>query len=415
MGTAELPLSQLFAPPAIPADGCQSRGAAPGCAAGSCSSSSSAGYPSRPAPVAAAPKRHFSGCRHCVGCGPFRHHQHTSRSAAPVASEWAEWWPSGLQSPSIYFHMRARQLELQIQRVPTSGIRLWRSGGELCGGPDSELLAQRRLPQLQLLIPAAYTNVGPGPADSYIQLLAEVRVPLRKPGGAAPQPAAAWQPARAAPAAPTPSAKRTQRSPPPPAACLPLAGGSGAAPGAPAAGCGSGLNSPAKRSRLGSLPSPIDPRLCSDAHLLAPCSQGWAASQGGLPVATPPLQVVPLPLLGVGTPAGEAPPLAAALSASSSCGAASAASSRAGGFGRGTPEPLTTSASARWEHEYSAKVERAYPCHQVVELRALAAQQQAAAVAYAHASALAAAAAPDSGLWWAIRSLVKRSLSPDRP
>lgn len=77
--------------------------------------------------------------------------------ALPPGHDDRSSWPAGLQSPTIYFHLRARQLQFQAGLACGVGReRVWRS--EECA--PSALLARRALPQLLIRLPKSYTNVG---------------------------------------------------------------------------------------------------------------------------------------------------------------------------------------------------------------------------------------------------------------
>ena len=248
-------------------------------------------------------------------------------------------------------------------------MRLWRPAHDLAGGPTSSLLARRGLPQLQLMVPAAFTNVA---ATETVSFLGEARIPLPcKPQPQQPQqqPTLPLPPRRAPEhtAAPlqqlAPEPKRTRLASPPP----------------PAAG-----------------PRGIPAERCGTVHLIAPAMQHT------------PVQVVPM--LGISTPPVALPQrLASRSGASSLCG--SAASSKSS-----TPSVrgLHSCSSSQQQLEaaghsntsaaaYFAIRERAYACHQVVDMVTLSAHD-------AEADDSIAASA-----WAVLRSFgatLKRTVSP---
>ncbi|KAI3427955.1 hypothetical protein D9Q98_006345 [Chlorella vulgaris] len=131
------------------------------------------------------------GCTRCVCCVDLRRHRHSAQSAArsaPVtASTPEEWWPAGLSTPTIYFHLRRRQLHLQYKQATTSegAAKTWRPASETRNGACA-LLEARRCRPLGLLVPAQWTNVSQ--IDDAVQLVGVKTVQLSVEQG--PQPLA---------------------------------------------------------------------------------------------------------------------------------------------------------------------------------------------------------------------------------
>lgn len=107
----------------------------------------------------------------------FVFHNRSSDSAA------AEWWPGGIHSPIVYFHLRARQLRHQQRYPPRDGSQQWRRQTEVTALP-SGLLARRgqQVPVLGIHIPVACTNVSQG--DGMAQHVGERSIPLKQPSRA---------------------------------------------------------------------------------------------------------------------------------------------------------------------------------------------------------------------------------------
>ena len=93
------------------------------------------------------------------------------------SSSNAEWWPGGIQSPAVYYHLRSRQLRY-AQGNPHHSGPSWRSATEVHTGP-SELLQRRKQGNLAVLVPQSYTNVAAG--DERAFYLGERVVRLAKP------------------------------------------------------------------------------------------------------------------------------------------------------------------------------------------------------------------------------------------
>lgn len=79
-----------------------------------------------------------------------------------------------MQSPNLYFHLRARQLYHQI-KYPSRSCNVWRNLDESCSKP-SELLARRRQPPMCVQIPITCTNVPQ--ADTIVTLSGEKTIKL---------------------------------------------------------------------------------------------------------------------------------------------------------------------------------------------------------------------------------------------
>eukprot|EP00887_Chlorella_sp_A99_P007483 scaffold2.g7483.t1 len=107
-----------------------------------------------------------------------------------------------LCSPTIYFHIRRRQLTTHCQRG--SSARCWRSQGAApASAPASALRRRRCLGQLSILLPAAMTNVDPQ-QDSV-----EFVGPTGYRCTPSPSPSPISEPFTATPAAPPPSPAET--------------------------------------------------------------------------------------------------------------------------------------------------------------------------------------------------------------
>lgn len=165
--------------------------------------SGASGMVHAPCTAAAAQPQHrasrprSSGCRHCVACLPV-HYAPSAEAAvaarrngsAPQAAA-EEWWPAGLSTPTLYFQLRRRQLQLQCRTsaVAPAHAKLWRPPEQTQSSP-SQLLARRGARPLGLLIPATYTNVQP--SETRVQLVAVLDAPCRMAAAAtAAAPAAA--------------------------------------------------------------------------------------------------------------------------------------------------------------------------------------------------------------------------------
>lgn len=248
--------------------------------------------PPRPAPRQAHARRR--GCQHCVCC-------HTARGTLPSPSapgdEPTDLWPGGLPSPTIYYALRARQLEHQY-RHPSREVKQWRATQETQSDPSDLLTARRRRPLL-LAVPTACTNVAQN--DTRIQYVSTHSVALK------PRPAAASAPAPAAAAA-APQLQRT------------LSGARrGPCPEAPAAAADP------KRSRLALTPllplaSSAPTSGAERGHLVMPAAPAGAAGASGLsvspqrgaaqratPLATPPPGACRAPLSASGYGSGSSP------------------------------------------------------------------------------------------------------------
>ena len=127
------------------------------------------------------------GCHHCIACSGLRHHCHstTVRSSQSAA---AEWWPGGIHSPAVYFHLRARQLRHLIRVAPVTladgNVQpQWRS--QVTDTPST--LFRRRLPtalplgsSLMVSIPTSSTNVAVG--DGIAHFVGTAVLPMRSRG-----------------------------------------------------------------------------------------------------------------------------------------------------------------------------------------------------------------------------------------
>lgn len=101
-----------------------------------------------------------------------------SRSSDSAA---AEWWPGGIHSPIVYFHLRARQLRHQQRYPPRDGSQQWRLQAEVTALP-SELLARRGQAPAGIHIPVACTNVSQG--DGMAHHVGERSIALKQPSRA---------------------------------------------------------------------------------------------------------------------------------------------------------------------------------------------------------------------------------------
>jgi len=71
----------------------------------------------------------------------------------------AEWWPGGIHSPQVYYHLRARQLRYAQKFPQQAGISF--RGPREVHTHQSLLLKRRRQGPLAVLVPDVYTNVNP--------------------------------------------------------------------------------------------------------------------------------------------------------------------------------------------------------------------------------------------------------------
>lgn len=124
-----------------------------------------------------------------------------SISSRSSDSSVAEWWPGGIHSPQVYYHLRARQLRYAQKFPQQAGISF--RGPREVHTQQSMLLNRRRQGPLAVLVPAIYTNVNQN--DSSVHYLGDKVVQLTtKPAivvAPAPRPSAVASAAAAAAAA----------------------------------------------------------------------------------------------------------------------------------------------------------------------------------------------------------------------
>ncbi|KAI3438052.1 hypothetical protein D9Q98_000495 [Chlorella vulgaris] len=88
-----------------------------------------------------------------------------------------ELWPAGLQSPTVYYMFKTRQMQLQIQAAAAAGRCAWRQTSA-SAGRRNRLLQQRNRPQLALHVPHASTGVE---AADHVVYVRAVDVACSKP------------------------------------------------------------------------------------------------------------------------------------------------------------------------------------------------------------------------------------------
>lgn len=271
------------------------------------------------------PRPRRRGCLHCISCtGAVTHCHSTTVRCAAEMPEYAEWWPAGLASPTVYFHLRARQLE-HLARQASRHPHQFRRADETHSEPSALLLRRGQAP-MRVAVPAAFTNVSQ--TDNTVQLLAVHAVPLSR--AAAPPSCAGRPPAPAPhPAAPAPG---------PPRPLMRTLSGSRRAPDDQLPP-GSAADADAKRCRVarssssggGALVAPLfEPRALPGHVLVAPrlhpaqlrCMLGGAAAPAdALMHAAGAVALQPLCPLGVLTPPVAAPGrCAVAAAAAAACG-----------------------------------------------------------------------------------------------
>jgi len=84
-------------------------------------------------------------------------------------SSAAEWWPGGIHSPQVYYHLRARQLRYAQKFPKQAGISF--RGPREVHTHQSMLLKRRRQGPLAVLVPTVYTNVNQN--DSSVHYLGD--------------------------------------------------------------------------------------------------------------------------------------------------------------------------------------------------------------------------------------------------
>ncbi|PRW57457.1 hypothetical protein C2E21_4080 [Chlorella sorokiniana] len=165
-----------------------------------------------------------------------------------------ELWPAGLQSPTVYYMIRERQLAFQIRAVAAEGPAAWRTPANPAAAAPSALLQRRGLRPLAVLVPHTATGIDANDTAVYVRSINVM----------------CWRPATAALAAPCPLAAPCRPAPPAPLQRL-------ATPPTLE-------EQPAKRSRLISPPRPVPgmaalaaaPRAAG--HLIAPDMRSQAGS-----------------------------------------------------------------------------------------------------------------------------------------
>lgn len=207
--------------------------------------------------AATSPGPQERGCGRCLTCSPTRR-RHARRWSPddPTA------WPAGLESPTVYYHIRARQLRYQCSASDRQPPQTWRV---VAVAAPSKLRSMRGLPQLQLLVPTACTNVQQGDSVVYLaEQLVNLKASKAAYGTAAKQQANAPALTKAPAALPatTPTIGRPGKS-------APAMASAGGAP-ASSSTCAGSCMQPTKRSRL------ISPERLS-GHLLAPAADAGSA------------------------------------------------------------------------------------------------------------------------------------------
>ncbi|PSC68070.1 lanC 3 isoform X3 isoform A [Micractinium conductrix] len=111
---------------------------------------------------------------------PFTFPQAALIRSGDKSSEWHEWWPAGLKSPTVYYLLRTKQLRY-LQQHPTSAAKQqWRHPADCCYGA-SGVLRRRRHQPLAIHVPAAMTGIDEDDAAAGIEYLGTQLLPLRRP------------------------------------------------------------------------------------------------------------------------------------------------------------------------------------------------------------------------------------------
>lgn len=99
------------------------------------------------------------GCRHCITCLKIERYCHSLSTWQHSHRATVEWWPGGIHSPIVYFHLRQRQLQHQIKYVGGNS-KLWKSPS-LDSATSTESISQRRqYCMISIFLPVTCTNVA---------------------------------------------------------------------------------------------------------------------------------------------------------------------------------------------------------------------------------------------------------------
>lgn len=118
------------------------------------------------------------GCSHCVTCLALVSHYHSLDARQSRSKAQTEWWPGGIHSPIVYFHVRLRQLNHQAKHVSCENSKLWRPPVVHSSTGDS-LLERRGFAKTVLLIPVTCTNVSH--RETSVQLIGAKTLHVSKP------------------------------------------------------------------------------------------------------------------------------------------------------------------------------------------------------------------------------------------
>ncbi|PRW44957.1 hypothetical protein C2E21_6131 [Chlorella sorokiniana] len=131
----------------------------------------------QPAPRLSASPSSAAGCHHCLACCAGLTFGEAAMSRSRGASaEWCEWWPAGLQSPTVYFYLRTKQLRYLLCHGGSESRELWRPFRD-CDYRCCAMLRRRGRAPLAIHVPAAQTGIDQN-EDNEPQFVRTVSVPL---------------------------------------------------------------------------------------------------------------------------------------------------------------------------------------------------------------------------------------------